>query len=131
MTSDDTNLRGEEIELERALQGLTPSAAVVDPLALAFEAGRRGAALRITTWKFASVAMLGLMLVSLYASSDRARLPINVVSTETIAERSPAPIDRSTYLAVREAVLERGVDALPAPAGSGLTATPVVGHGGL
>jgi hypothetical protein len=117
--SEQDGLNPAERELEGALRRLAPAAARIDPVAAAFEAGRRSTRGRVRLWQSIAAAMVivtvGTWLIPLRTIKLGGRL--EVASTPT-AEGFPAarpPSDQS-LLMLRQAVWERGVDGLPAVA---------------
>ena len=128
----EQHLSGADRELEDALGGLRPRAAAgVDPLACAFEAGRTSARQSLRAWRAASgllAATLAVVAVVLPNQSGRqtrsgtgssvARndaLPLPPRHAVGLASSSRAGL--ANYYALRDDVLARGPDVLPAPAG--------------
>jgi hypothetical protein len=121
---EEQNLDGAERELEAALRGLKPGPATIDPIACAFEAGRKTGARRATAWRSTaaamSVALIVSILIPMRGSSSRDVPPMQneFATVVSLPSHTPGP----TYFSTRDAVLDRGVDVLPASRGA---ATPV------
>jgi hypothetical protein len=117
---DDEQLSGGERELEAALRGLKPGATSVDPVACAFEAGRTAGARRVTAWRSTTAALSLALIVSILiparsaTRSSRENATIGGYATVLPLPRTNQP----TYFSTRDAVLDRGVDVLPASTGS-------------
>ena len=117
---DDEQLSGGERELEAALRGLKPGATSVDPVVCAFEAGRTAGARRVTAWRSTTAALSLALIVSILiparspTRSSRENATIGSYATVMPLPRTNQP----TYFSTRDAVLDRGVDVLPASTGS-------------
>jgi hypothetical protein len=73
-------LNSEELELERALRSLSPARADLDPIAAAFEAGRKVRQRQVRAWAGAFVVLLVVassMLLWMRQSTRRVRRPID------------------------------------------------------
>ena len=117
----DADLTG----LETVLLRLKPAPAGIARDRLMFEAGRRSAPGRLWPWATAALALvsaaLGATLVLRPAPPpvvrveyvDRPVAPPSVPAPEP-AEQSPAPA-AADYFRLREQLLSRGLDGLPAP----------------
>ena len=134
--SDEQDLSNDERKLEAALARLKPRHSELNAVAIAYEAGRRSAAWRLTTWRaVAALLLLAITLVTLLRPAPRtveklvfvpARvsrpLPITMTfppsSSMPPASPSGAPL---SYLTLRQNVIQYGPDALPAspPAADG------------
>jgi hypothetical protein len=121
---EQDNLDGAERELEAALRGLKPGPATIDPLACAFEAGRKTGARRAIVWRSTAAAMAVALLVSILiptrSSSSRDASPTQNEFATVVS--LPSHTTGPTYFSTRDAVLDRGVDVLPASRGA---ATPL------
>jgi hypothetical protein len=73
-------LNSEQLELERALRSLSPARAQIDPIAAAFEAGRKVRQRQVRAWASAFVALLVIMtsmLLWILQPSTRVRRTID------------------------------------------------------
>jgi hypothetical protein len=124
----DDRLTPSEERLEAALGSLKPGAALVNRDSLMFAAGRASARRQHYVWQGTSVSLLVLLAVAI-ATRPKPIEPhvreIVAVSAQSSAavpftRRASEPIDETElaefaqYVRLRRAVLERGVDALPA-----------------
>jgi hypothetical protein len=110
------DLSGEDRELEAALSGLRPAASQVDALACAFDAGQTRAARALRFWRGASGLLAAMLAVAIVLPVPPARR----ASSSSVAERpsgSNAPAELAAYYAIRDDVMNRGPDALPAALG--------------
>jgi hypothetical protein len=102
-------------EFEAALKSLTPTEGRVDPVAAAYEAGRRSAAGQLRVWRAAAAVMVvvGAAAVMLSRSSPnvpRSASPVAIMATQPAA---PAAPPQSLFM-LQRAVREHGLDGLPA-----------------
>jgi len=108
-----------ERELELAMKSLSPAAARIDPIAAALAAGHRSARRQLRLWRAAAVFML---LIGVGSWLTRARhvavVPPHDFSEPAVAFRPPPepakPPAAESVLVLQEAVLEKGLDGLPA-----------------
>ncbi len=126
---NDSSMTPQEQELEAALAGLTPAPASLDRDRLMFAAGRASIRRRTHFWQGMAAMLAVLLTVSVVAE----RRPVERSSQPRVAVRAPAPevpvnvaagptssIERREaeafrqYMRTRRAVLDQGVDALPA-----------------
>lgn len=127
-------------EFEAALTRLRPVPCGADAMAAAFEAGRRSARAPLRIWRaVAAVLAIGLgaswfVPVSMVPSRPPALGSVAVIPhpISVSPDSSPEPAVGSesspyAYSNLRRAVLDRGVDALPAPpdAGHSYPARPI------
>ncbi len=121
---EEHNLAGAERELEVALRGLKPGPATIDPLGCAFEAGRKTGARRAIVWRSTaaatSVALIVYILLPMRGASSRDASPMRNEFATVVSQ--PSHSTGPTYFSTRDAVLDRGVDVLPASRGA---ATPL------
>lgn len=117
-------------ELEAALGGLRVAPATISRDRVLFDAGRASARRRSRLWQGSSCVLALLLLVSVVSRPTPTTAPQR--PAETVAQQqvdiSPAALSAAStqaidaehvrafrrYLRMRQAVLERGVDALPA-----------------
>jgi hypothetical protein len=117
-----------ESELESALARLVPQVAFDRREAIAYEAGRRAGRRAAVPWRVCTGALAACLLVAIFpratppppsllvtAPPSPTAPPTHVVAM-TPEEVRPAA---GTYLAVRDEVLAKGLDALPAGTGGG------------
>jgi hypothetical protein len=113
---------GADRELEAALSSLAPSRNTsLDPIATAFEAGRRQSRAVLRVWQGASVVSGALAAAVMIVSGVpmREAHPVNhaagAAPVAVVASNPPSferPSDQSV-LRLQQVVLERGVEALP------------------
>lgn len=116
------NLDGADRELEAALRGLKPAirGTPLDPVACAFNAGRRAARQQTNPWRMTSAILaIALALAVLYPGVS----PPSVKSTAVVASResaatlssaaSPQGLSALSVIRLRDIALERGLDAMP------------------
>lgn len=111
MSHEEPNLSPAERELADAMSRLSIARAGVDPLAVAYDAGRAAARGTALKWKAASAALL-LGLVGAIVLQLRPAPPAAVVKLDP----SPAvahDTQLASYLSIRNDVLARGISALP------------------
>lgn len=150
----EENLSPAELELERTLRSLTPSvapASVAPDVELAFRLGRASMTRRLRAWQ-ASAAGLGLCILPAFLLAPRSVAPSLSPSpslgTPSLAESQrgtkPPMRDRdapalahadeppvivrassSGYPRLRDAVLARGMDALPLQSGASVSADEI------
>jgi hypothetical protein len=122
---DEQDLSNDERKLEAALAHLKPREPELDAIAIAYEAGRRSAAWRLTTWR----AVAAMLLIALTLSALLRPAPRTI---QTIVSAPPQPqtsfthVSQSpqqspsynagplTYLRLRQNVIQYGSVALPA-----------------
>lgn len=123
------------IDLERALLALAPTPPALDRDRLLYEAGRRAARRRGRVWPAATAALtllalaLGGVLVLRPTPPPAERIvyiPTPAVPPEsTLApEARPPTADPGGYFQLRDQLLARGLDALPAPAPASAAGPP-------
>jgi hypothetical protein len=129
MPDDDDEPRGlnpAQREVEGALRSLAPASARVDPVAAAFDAGRRSTARQVQLWQSATVVLLLVGAGSWFIPAGRrgAGLPTPEVpgSVAVIPAHLPAaqaapvqPLPDESLLMLQQLVRDKGVDGLPAP----------------
>jgi hypothetical protein len=137
---NDDGMTPLERELEMALGGLTPARTAIDRDRVMFRAGQASARRRRHLWQGVSATLAILLVVSVVANRPASEvpapsktvaqvptpeLPTNVASVPiTQVEREAAEAFRR-YMRTRRAVLEKGIEALPAsPAFTRPTAEP-------
>jgi hypothetical protein len=94
----------------------------VDPVAAAFAAGRRSARGQVRVWRSAAVVMFlvgaGTRVVPLSGGGAGTSREA-VAPTVVVRDRSPGmpaePLSEQSLFVVQQAVVERGIDGLPAP----------------
>ena len=136
MSADDEmsqNLTPGERELSDALAQLRPlRGGGLDETVIAFDAGHRSARRSLAAWRGVAVLLLLALSASVLTRFDDPAPPTQVAD----GPAAPAARERSVdtqlaaYYALRNDVIERGVAALPAPAG-GSTALPIRIRGGV
>ena len=114
------NIDGADREFEAALRGLKPGPATIDPLTCAFEAGQVSASRRATAYRSTAAALSVALVISVLIPIRVTSQPARQASDENYATLAslPARTNQGAYLTTRNAVLERGVDVLPASTGS-------------
>ena len=125
----DERLTPSEMELEAALSGLKPAGAIANRDRVMFLAGRASMRRRSHLWQGASAFLTIALIVSLLVrpkpeTSLSQRDLIVVVNDQarslSVASDATSDVDSAKvqayreYVRLRRAVLERGVDALPA-----------------
>ena len=132
---EDDHLTPAETELERALGRLTPAAAGLDRDRLMFRAGQATGGRGRRRWQAATAVLAAALALAVALSPWRAgeRVePSSAPDGPTIVQQtpgadeipSPAAMPGVAYLRLRDAVLDEGLDALPAVK-SAEQATPV------
>jgi hypothetical protein len=113
---NEDGLNAAERELESALRSLAPRSAKIDPVAAAFEAGRRSARRQVRLWQSAAAAMLlvsaGAWLVPV-SRDGVAVAPRRVMPFAGSTARATQPFSVQSVARLRAAVRERGLDGLP------------------
>lgn len=111
----DRSLTGAQRELESALRSLAPSATSrLDPVAAAFDAGRRDGAGRMRVWRGASLAAMVALCAVLLRSTPAIRNPESTINVQPIAlAPRDEPLSDQSMLRLRDAVLDGGTAALP------------------
>jgi hypothetical protein len=126
--NDDIGLTPAERELQAALAGLAPARADrVDPLAAAFAAGRTASRREARTWRSAAAVMLVIGAggwLTAAATRSAAHTPTRpdgsmlVVKSEHPAApqhpQRPEPAPAQSWLMLRGAALDTGLERLPA-----------------
>jgi hypothetical protein len=126
-------------EVEGALRSLAPAPARVDPVAAAFNAGRRSAGRQVHLWRSAAAFLLllsaGSWLVPLSRKGSSGVTPpepagsLAVIPTRSQVPPTPAqPLPEESLIMLQQAVRDKGLDGLPAPR---LPAVREVGAGDL
>jgi hypothetical protein len=127
---DETRLTPSEREIEAALGGLKPARAPMNRDRLMFCAGRMSARRQNRIWQGISVC-LGIVLLlfamnrpgttlvdtgtDTVATDMRASVPVNTASRLHDWSDHGRPDALTDYVRMRRAVLDRGIEALPAP----------------
>jgi hypothetical protein len=136
---------GADGEVQRALTSLSPAPSSIDRDRLLFTAGYRSAQQKLWMWRGMTGSLAAILLVSIFIrpqlptntplvdsgskniailatqQSSPADLPLQRVANRwleafwTTAGPSPEIVQPQNTLAVRQAVLERGMGALPVP----------------
>lgn len=139
---DDERLNPIEAELETALSGLKPAGGGLDRDRLMFLAGRASMHRRNHLWQVVCVLLAALLLAALAVrprpgttapspdrmARDEVPIPAHIVVSEPYEPIDPARAEAfREHVRLRRAVLERGLDGLPAstvaPAAGGDPAT--------
>lgn len=137
---NDEGMTSSDRELEAALAGLAPTRPGIDRDRLMFCAGRASLRRRNHLWQGVSSAQATLLLASVLtrpvltdggSAPEASGLPVADVSP-----RSLAPVDQERieafrhYVRTRRAVLDRGIEAIPASSGrkSDGAAPPLTGE---
>jgi len=134
--SDERDLSNDQRKLEAALAHLKMREPMLDPVAIAYQAGRRSAAWRLTAWRaVAAILLVAITSIALLRPAPRtvekivlvtapatvSAPPLAMTNTAVFtASRSASPSDAPlTYLHLRQNVIQYGAEALPAspPAG--------------
>lgn len=129
----------QENELEAALAKLRPAGVEFDVVQLAYEAGRREAGRRGLVWPVVCGLLATGLLAALVVRPATPRPVERIVYVNQAAppatmpmlqpmpreEPSPAVAAAAGYIALRDAVLARGLDALPAPPRGGGSMEPI------
>ena len=127
-------LSSDEKELMESLAGLRPTPNDVSEQTVWFEAGRRAGRRQSRMWMGAAAAAVVLSLAITVirpkpATVYVARAPIpQSRQTDRVVEampRSSPSIGEFDYVRLRDAVEQRGMDALAEPAGTGAPSQPV------
>ncbi len=127
---EDDHLTPAETELERALGRLTPADPGLDRDRLMFLAGQAAGRRERRRWQAAVVGLAAALAFAMGLASWRAgHLPetppvpggLAIVHQTFSAEEGPLPTvpPGVAYLRLRDAVLDKGLDALPAVKSSG------------
>jgi hypothetical protein len=105
----------EQDPLESALKSLAPSAARIDPLAAAFEAGRSTAARRTRVWQGATALSLALCGAAWFGpmGQNNQTVPPGNPTVAVVARAELGPVSDESVLYLQEVVLRRGLDGLP------------------
>jgi hypothetical protein len=132
MSRDEPQLSRSERELEAMFATLKPAAPSFTEAQIAYEAGRRAGRTQVVRWRAAAAILVGALgLLILARPAPRTIEKLVVVQSAPLEAKTFPAIDRQpyaiaspaapgTYLNLRQAIVERGVDALPrAAAGSG------------
>src|SRR3954454_6530636 len=93
--NDQHNRDGGERELEAALRGLRPAATAgpLDPIACAFDAGRRAASQRANPWRATSAVLAIVLTVTVL---NPRVIPPAVKSTPIVARLDPGPLSSAS-----------------------------------
>lgn len=122
--SEQDRLNPAERELEEALRSLAPTAAHVDPIGAAFEAGRRSTRRQVRLWRSATAASLVVLAVASVIPTG----PVGVTRAPIIAEHAAPtsphairpvsfarePVAEHSLVMLQAAIREHGVSGLPA-----------------
>ena len=121
---NDDGMTPQERELEAALGGLAPARSGINRDQVMFCAGRASARRRNRLWQGLSSTLAILLLISLVSRSQPGPLepPREMIVHHTLERpsRPAARVDEDRleafrqYVRTRRAVLDRGVDAIPA-----------------
>lgn len=107
--------------MTNALGGLTPTTPSLSPLAIAFEAGRRSMRPQVLRWRTCASACIALTVaVTLFPMLIKQSPTRGPVSVPIVAQAAvdPPETNPDQAFSLRNAVLERGLDAFP-PASTG------------
>jgi hypothetical protein len=124
-TPDDSferSIDGAERELESALRSLAPAGnVVIDPIAAAFDAGRRAVGRQVLVWRGSALSATAALAASLLWFVTLAPQRPLMNRDERVARTVSISIEASdqSALRLRNAVLDHGWDALPRAAGGG------------
>jgi hypothetical protein len=114
---EQNRLNPAQRELEEALASVAPIAARVDPIAAAFDAGRKSNRRQLHFWRAAAGIVLALGVASrLVPRGHDSMLPAPDRSETTVVAREATgtPLPQQSFLMLQRAVDEKGLDALPA-----------------
>ena len=124
---NDEGMTPSERELEAALGGLKPAPSAIDRDRVLFHAGRASVRRSTRLWQGLSSALAILLLASVLRgpfSTDSRQRPEVVARPEArVLYRPAAAVDQGQieafrhYVRTRRAVLDRGVEAIPASSG--------------
>ena len=124
---NDEGMTPSERELEAALAGLAPARSGIDRDRVMFDVGRFSVRRSKRLWQGLSSVLVVLLLASVLARptlSGAERGPEVVPrSIAAVSTRSLEPVDQQQieafrqYVRTRQAVLDRGVEAIPASSG--------------
>jgi hypothetical protein len=127
---DETRLTPSEREIEAALGGLRPARAPMNRDRVMFDAGRTSARRQNRIWQGVSGCLGIVLLVSVMnrpmttavetgtntvASNVQESLPLSTASQRHDWSDHGRPDAVTDYVRMRRAVLEQGIEALPAP----------------
>ncbi len=114
-----------EQELETSLSGLKPNVGVMDRDHFMFEAGRASARRGHRLWQGLALSLVAMLLISILIRPEPVIVEVpttlvaNNVETSTIPQLKQTSEERleafREYVQTRQAVLERGVEALTTP----------------
>lgn len=130
MSHDDTPLTPAERELEAAMSRLRPAGSTLDPLQVAFDAGKASAARSLRTWRIASVALLFGVIGALVFPAQDPR-DVELVRSAPAQMQGAHDMQLASYLSLRNDVLERGVSVLPDVTPASRGAVPIRAGGSL
>lgn len=121
MQNEEQPMTSGERELEMSLKRLQPSASEIDPLAMAFAAGRRAGRRSLLGWRIAAVVLaLGFTTVSIQRFSSPSHTTDRSVAWQAPPEdRPPIRLAELSYARMNNEVLQNGIAALPSPHWSG------------
>ncbi|MBN1362892.1 MAG: hypothetical protein JW993_20000 [Sedimentisphaerales bacterium] len=119
---NDDKLTPMERELELALGGLKPPGVSVNRDRVMFRAGQASMRRRNHLWQGVSAMLVVLLLTSIVSRPDPAgpEQRVETVAYEPSVSSPGEPLDRQQaeafrqYVRTRQAVLDRGIEALPA-----------------
>jgi hypothetical protein len=115
MSDEPMNLTPGERELQEGLSHLSPAhPEKTETIAIAFDAGRRGARRSLTAWRSAAAVLLVALTANVLIRVERPA-GSNPQPSASIAVAPPNPADAqlATYYAIRNDVINHGVAALP------------------
>jgi len=111
MSHEEPNLTPAERELADAMSRLNLARAGLDPLAVAYDAGRASGRRALVKWKAAAaVLLLGLGGALVL---PRQSAPAPVIVTVNDPPVTPHDTQLASYFSIRNNVLARGISALP------------------
>jgi hypothetical protein len=112
---EQNGLTPAEQELELAMKSLSPSATRIDPVAAAFDAGRRSSQKYVRLWRAAAVFILLIGAGSWLAPARHITVVRpHEVSEPAIALQPSQPPAAESLQALQQTVSEKGLDGLPA-----------------
>ena len=117
---DNDALSGAQRELELALRSVPPSSSRLDPIAAAFNAGRRSVRGSVHRWRSAAALALLIGAASWLAPARHSATTAPPESSGFMLAVQPPPsvprpLSDQSVLALQEVVRKKGMDDLPAP----------------
>jgi hypothetical protein len=118
----ESGLSPAQRELELALRSLAlPAPRGVDPIAAAFEAGRRSSQRQVRVWRSALAAVLVAGVGMWFVMSDRGgpgvkppSIPHGSVAVRSQTAPSDRPPAEQSLIMLQQTIRDKGVDSLPA-----------------